>query len=83
MEKRIFSWIGLVIFGGMLIQTFLQLKSSYFMEASLFIAFSAVVYAALLMLKKKNFSGYLITTGAIAAAAVIMIFLYPVILPAH
>lgn len=83
MEKYIFLWIGLVIFGGMFIQTFLQLTSSYFLEANIFIAISAAAYAGLVMLKNKNSNWFLLSTGALALAAVIMIFLYPVILPAH
>ncbi|MGD7043808.1 hypothetical protein [Jeotgalibacillus proteolyticus] len=83
MEKKLFIWIGAVIFGGLLLQTFLQLEAKYQMEAALFILFTAAVYFSLLLFKKKKFSLYLGLTCTLGIVSLLLIFFGPLFLPVH
>ncbi|MEW9502545.1 hypothetical protein [Jeotgalibacillus marinus] len=84
MEKRLFLWIGLFIFGGMLLQTVIQLdKFSYQLEAVIAITIASVIYAGLVIVKKKSFSFYVGATSVLAIAAVVLIFAAPLLLPTH
>lgn len=84
MEKRLFLWIGIAIFGGMMIQTFIQLdKVSYQIEAALFIGIASVIYTILVVVKQKKFSLYLGAAGILALASVILIFIGPHLFGGH
>ncbi|MFB1080985.1 hypothetical protein [Jeotgalibacillus sp. JSM ZJ347] len=77
MEKNLFWIIGAFIFGGLTIQVFIQLESYYYIEALLSILAAAVIYTGLVLLSRKNRKAFLMTTGILAAAAIVMIFVSP------
>ncbi|KIL48761.1 hypothetical protein KP77_19720 [Jeotgalibacillus alimentarius] len=77
MEKKLFTWIGLFIFGGLLLQVFIQLETKYYMEALISIAAGAIIYTGLIILSRKNRNAWLLSTGVLAGAAIVMIFLSP------
>ncbi|KIL47842.1 hypothetical protein [Jeotgalibacillus campisalis] len=83
MEKRLFIWIGAVIFGGLLLQTFIQLEADYQLEAAGFILFSAAIYYGLFFLKKRKSNLYLGLTCALGIVSLLLVFFAPLILPVH
>jgi len=74
MENKLFIWIGLVIFGGLLIQTFLQLESSYYLEAAAFIILAGAIYFLLYSIFKKRTALFVKATTSLAVISVIGIF---------
>ncbi|MBM7580244.1 hypothetical protein [Jeotgalibacillus terrae] len=77
MEKNLFTWIGLFIFGGLVLQVFIQLESKYYVEALISLAAGALIYSGLIMLSRKNRKAWLLSTSVLAGAAIVMIFLSP------
>ncbi|MDZ5711846.1 hypothetical protein [Jeotgalibacillus haloalkalitolerans] len=77
MEKNLFWIIGAFIFGGLTLQVFIQLETHYYVEALLFILAAAAVYCGLVFLSRKNNQAFLMSTGILTVAAIIMIFVSP------
>ncbi|PPA71942.1 hypothetical protein [Jeotgalibacillus proteolyticus] len=84
MEKRLFLWIGIAVFGGMALQNVLQLHGfSYHMEAGIFTLVAAAVYTGLVLLRKKNRGLTLAITGALGVLSLVMVFMAGTIFPGH
>lgn len=82
-------WIGLFIFGGLILQTFLQLELKKHgwdtrVEALVFIAISALLYFICVMLYQRNarFITYVLLL-LIGVAATVLAIMAPMLFPAH
>ncbi|QPC46474.1 hypothetical protein [Mangrovibacillus cuniculi] len=79
-EKRIWPIIGVFIFGGILLQSFIQLDSmKYRLEAWITLAIVGVIYFLFVSLSKKESKSWFIGMTALAIVSVLMIFLQPMI----
>ncbi|WP_113928524.1 hypothetical protein [Bacillus sp. P14.5] len=80
---KLFIIIGAGIFGGLAIMTFIQLKPDYRIEALVFIAITAAVYAALLWLFQKGLKkAFTTTVFVLALLAVTAVMFHHVLFPA-
>ncbi|TFE02925.1 hypothetical protein [Jeotgalibacillus salarius] len=77
MEKKLFWWIGAFIFGGLAVQVFIQLEPSDRVEALISIFVGAVLYSGLVLMHRRNKKIWLMSTGVLSAAAIVMIFVSP------